>query len=71
MLKVTHYFKPDGKRSYRRERTSIIKSSDIDDYLKFFPTKDKKKNPNNVVKTKFSNFGRTYTRIVKIRLQAI
>ena len=65
MLVITHYFKKKGERAYRRQSKSISKNSDIREYLGFFPTSSKKRNPDNVVKTKYSNFGRKFTRIVK------
>jgi len=65
MLKATNYFKQKGKRGYQRMSTSTMKDSSINDYLKFFPTSAKKRNPDNEVRVKYSNFGRTFTRIVK------
>ena len=65
MLKATHYFKEKGKKSYSRMSISTMKDGSISDYLKFFPTNAKKKNPDNDVRVKYSNFGRTFTRIVK------
>lgn len=64
-LVVTHYFKEKGKRGYKKQSSSVIKDSGIDDYLVFFPTSAKKKNPDNVVTAKYSDFGTTYKRIVK------
>ena len=40
------------------------KDGSIKDYLRFFPTSRERK-PHNDVKVKYSNFGRTFTRIVK------
>ena len=64
-LEVRHYFKGKGERGYKKQSSSVIKDSSIDDYLVFFPTSYKKKNPDNIVKTKFSDFGTTYKRIIK------
>lgn len=64
MLVSTTYIKRKGERSYKRFSQNTLRSSSIDDYLKFFPTSRERK-PDNVVKVKYSNFGRTFTRIVK------
>lgn len=45
--------------------STVSKNSSISEYLGLFPTNAKRRNPDNVVKTKYSNFGRTFTRIVK------
>lgn len=65
MLVVTHYFKEKGKRAYKKMSSSTSKNGNISEYLGFFPTSAKRRKPENVVKTKYSNFGRTFTRIVK------
>ena len=65
MLKATHYFKEKGKRGYKRMSISTSEDGSIKDYLCFFPTSAKRKNPDNQVSVKYSNYGRTFTRIVK------
>ena len=64
MLVSTIYIKKKGERSYKRFAKNTMQHSSINEYLGFFPTSRERK-PENIVKTKFSNFGRTYTRIVK------
>ena len=64
MLVSTYYAKDKGQRSYKRVAQNKSKNGSIREYLGLFPTKDKQK-PYNIVKTKYSNFGRTFTRIVK------
>ena len=64
MLIRTTYLKRKGDRAYKKFSSSTLKDSSIDDYLKFFPTSRERK-PENTVKTKYSSFGRTFTRIVK------
>ena len=64
MLVSTVYIKKKGERSYKRFAKNTMKDGSIDDYLKFFSTSRERK-PENTVKVKYSNFGRTFTRIVK------
>ena len=65
MLVSTIYLKRKGEKAYKKFSTTISKNGNIDDYLGFFPTSKERKNPDNTVKVKYSNFGRTFTRIVK------
>lgn len=64
-LLVKHYFKKKGERGYKKQSSSVVKDSTIDDYLVFFPTGVKKRNPDNIVKTKYVDYGTTYKRIIK------
>lgn len=65
MLISTTYIKKKGEKSYKKFSTTTSKNGSINDYLGFFPTSRERKNPDNTVKVKYSNFGRTFTRIVK------
>ena len=65
MLDARTYIKKKGERAYKTFHKSTLKNSSINEYLGFFPTSKERKNPDNVVKVKYSNFGRTFTRIVK------
>lgn len=64
MLVSTMYIKRKGERAYRKFSSTTSKNGSINDYLRFFPTAKERK-PYNDVKTKYSNFGSTFTRIVK------
>ena len=64
MLVSTQYIKRKGERAYKKFSSTISKNGSIKDYLGFSPTARERK-PYNDVKTKYSNFGRRFTRIVK------
>ncbi len=64
MLVSTMYIKRKGDKAYKRFSKTESKNGSIKEYLGFFPTSRERK-PYNDVKTKYSNFGRTFTRIVK------
>lgn len=59
------YVKRKGERAYKRLSKHISKDGSISEYLGFFPTSRERARPDNVVKTKYSNFGSKFTRIVK------
>lgn len=65
MLISNHYVKRKGEKSYKKFSSTVSSNGTIKEYLGFFPTANKRKNPDNTVKIKYSNFGRTFTRIVK------
>ena len=59
------YIKLKGERAYKRFSKHVSKDGSISQYLGFFPTSRERRNKDNHVKVKYSNFGRTFTRIVK------
>ena len=65
MLETTMFIKKKGERTYKKFSLNKIKNSSINDYLKFFPTSHERKNPDNIVSVKYTNFGRTFTRVTK------
>ncbi len=65
MLVRTTYIKMKGEKTYKKYSSNKFNDRSIKEYLRFFPTSIEKRRPNTSVKVKYSNFGRTFTRIVK------
>ena len=64
-MKVSHYVKRKGEKSYKKFSSTVFSNGTIKEYLRYFSSSYTRKNPDYTVKSKYSNFGRTFTRITK------
>lgn len=64
-MKVSHYVKRKGEKSFKKVSGMVLSNDTIKNYLKYFNNSYTRKNPDYTTRSKYSNFGHTYTSITK------